>query len=95
MRLKRPGFVVGVGALAVLGALTAGSHSGNAGVAANLAGSGDAPTNTVFVVARRFGDEHGRDRDADNSAFCNGHIGGGPRNQRRRMTTYFSKEVLL
>ncbi len=49
MRLKRPGFVVGVGALAVLGALTAGSHSGNAGVAANLAGSGDAPTNTVFV----------------------------------------------
>ena len=49
MRLKRPGFVVGVGALAVLGALTAGSHGGNAGVAANLAGSGDAPTNTVFV----------------------------------------------
>jgi hypothetical protein len=49
MRLKRSGLVVGVGALALLGALTLGDHLGNAGVGANLAGSGDAPTNTVYV----------------------------------------------
>ena len=47
-RLKRSGLAVGVGALALLGALTLGDHAG-AGVGTNLAGSGDAPTNTVFV----------------------------------------------
>ena len=41
--------MVGVGALAVLGALTVGGHSGNAGVATDVAGSGDAPAKTVFV----------------------------------------------
>lgn len=49
MRLRRPGFVVGVGALALLGALGVGNHSDTVGVATNLAGSGDAPANTVFV----------------------------------------------
>jgi hypothetical protein len=48
-RLKRSGLAVGVGALALLGALTLGDHAGNAGVGTTLAGSGDAPTNTVFV----------------------------------------------
>ena len=49
MRLKRSGLVAGVGALALLGGLALGDHSGNAAVGTNLAGSGDAPTNTVFV----------------------------------------------
>lgn len=49
MQLKGPALVVGFGALAVLGALAFSTHTSGAADTTDLAGSGDAPANTVYV----------------------------------------------
>lgn len=47
--LKGPALIAGLGALATLGALAFSTHNAGSAEPANLAGSGDAPANTVFV----------------------------------------------
>jgi len=46
--LRNSGIAVGIGALTVLGALVAGSRADSGAGPADLAGSGDAPANTVY-----------------------------------------------
>jgi hypothetical protein len=46
---KRYALVAGFGAIATLGALGIGHSGGSAPAATTLAGSGDAPTGTVYV----------------------------------------------